>query len=113
MHNAEEQSGFDSHVLTEESGEDAENYRDYGWVTACTITIGNVDLPAFVLDGLVYIQAPLPDIFEAFAEDISAFVRDLEARVSEAGGTALSLDSVGRAIFGASVAGKGVGGSGE
>lgn len=49
---------------------------------ALKVTLGDVDLPAFVSDGQLYVQAPLVDIFQAFAEDISAFLRDLEVRVS-------------------------------
>jgi hypothetical protein len=51
---------------------------------ALVITIGDVDLPAFVSNGVLYIQAPLPRIFHAFAEDISDFISDLEIRVSVA-----------------------------
>lgn len=113
MHNAEEQSGFHSHVQPQEPRADAAEDLTVGFVTACTISIGNVDLPAFVSDGVVYIQAPLPDIFEAFAEDLSAFISDLEVRVSEAGSAALSLDRHGRAFYRAAVARTRVGGSGE
>lgn len=62
------------------------------------VTIGNVDLPAFVSDGVLYIQAPLPHVFKAFAEDISDFIRDMEVRVSTAGGATLSLDRDGRPV---------------
>lgn len=69
-----------------------------------TVTIGNTDLPAFVSDGKLYIQAPLSHVFEAFAEDVSAFIRDMEVRVSNAGGGTLSLDSDGRPVYGAAMA---------
>lgn len=52
---------------------------------ALTISIGDVDLPGFVSDGQLYIQAPLPCVFRAFAEDISDFISDLEIRVSAQG----------------------------
>jgi hypothetical protein len=51
---------------------------------ALVVTIGNVDLPAFVSNGLLYVQAPLPRIFDAFAEDISEFLSDLEVGISVA-----------------------------
>ena len=51
---------------------------------ALVVTIGNVDLPAFVSNGRLYIQAPLPSVFHAFAEDISEFLSDLEIGVSTA-----------------------------
>lgn len=69
-----------------------------------TVTIGNVDLPAFISDGKLYIQAPLPQVFEALAENISDFICDMEVRVSSAGGTTLSLDSDGRPLSGAAMA---------
>lgn len=71
---------------------------------AITVTIGNVDLPAFVSNGQLYVQAPLPHLFEAFAESLSEFVSDMEVRVSIAGGTTLSLDRDGRPVSGARVA---------
>jgi len=69
-----------------------------------TVTVGNTDLPAFVSDGRLYIQAPLPLIFEAFAESLPDFVRDMEIRVSVAGCSTLSLDSDGRPISSQGVA---------
>jgi len=32
--------------------------------------LSDVDLPAFVSNGYVYIQAPLPLVFQAFGEDL-------------------------------------------
>lgn len=69
-----------------------------------TVTIGDVDLPAYISDGKLYIQAPLPHVFEAFAEDVSDFIRDMEIRVSNAGGATLSLDRDGRPVYGAAMA---------
>ena len=63
-----------------------------------TVTIGNTDLPAIISDGKLYVQAPLGLVFEAFAEDFSAFVRDMEIRVSTPWGAPLSLDSDGRPV---------------
>lgn len=63
-----------------------------------TVTIGDVDLPAFLSNGIWYIQAPLPLVFEAFAESLPEFVRDLEVRVSDQRGRALPLAGNGRAV---------------
>jgi len=71
---------------------------------ALTVAIGNTDLPAFVSDGVLYIQAPLPHVFEAFAESVSDFVGDLEIRVSDQRGRALSLDRDGRPVSSATMA---------
>jgi hypothetical protein len=87
-----------------EQVEDAAPLRNYRPRNSFVVTIGNTDLSAFVSDGVVYIQAPLTHIFEAFAEDISAFIRDLEVRISDAGGSSLSLDSDGRPVYGKAVA---------
>src|ERR1700741_2899770 len=67
------------------------------------VTVGNTDLPAFVSDGVLYIQAPLPHVFKAFAEDLSDFVRDMEIRVSSKGGAPFSLDCDGRPVYRAPV----------
>lgn len=64
-----------------------------------TVTIGDVDLPAYISDGKLCVQAPLPDLFEAFAESLPDFVRDMEIRVSNTRGTSLSLDRDGRPIY--------------
>jgi hypothetical protein len=62
------------------------------------VTVRDIDLPAFVSDGKLYIQAPLGLFFEAVAEEISASIRDLEVRISNESGTSFSLDSVGRPL---------------
>jgi hypothetical protein len=91
-----------------EQGQDAPEVRTARHVGAWTVTIGNVDLPAFLSHGLVYIQAPLPLVFEAFATDLPDFISDLEIRVSNAGGSSLSLDRNGRALYGETVAKSGM-----
>ena len=83
---------------------DAKALREDRQICALTVTIGNVDLPAFVSGGSLYIQAPLPHVFKAFAEDVSEFVRDLEVRVSDARGGSFSLDSDGRPVPGTRMA---------
>jgi hypothetical protein len=56
---------------------------------AFTVTIRDVDLPAFFSDGTIYIQAPLALVCDAFDADIPAIKRDLETGVSKARGTPL------------------------
>jgi hypothetical protein len=73
------------------------------------VSIGHADLPAFVSDGRLYIQAPLPLVFEAFAESLPDFVRDMEIRVSDQRGSTLSLGTDGRPVSGARVAKSSVG----
>lgn len=68
------------------------------------VTIGDTDLPAFVSSGILYVQAPLPHIFRAFAEDLSDFLGDMEVRVSDARGATLPFDSDGRPIYRAGMA---------
>jgi len=68
------------------------------------VTIGDTDLPAFVSSGILYIQAPLPHVFRAFAEDLSDFLSDLEVRVSDARGATLPFDSDGRPVYSAGLA---------
>lgn len=103
MHTPDEQAGTDSHVLEEESREDAAEDRHDRHILPYTVTIGDVDLPAFVSNGKLYVQATLTRIFEAFAEDLPAFVRDMEVRVSDSRGGALSLARDGRPVHGADV----------
>ncbi len=98
MHTADEQAGTDSHVLEEESSEDAQEDRDDRHILPFTVTIGHTHLPAFVSNGKLYIQATVGRIFEAFGEDISAFIRDLEIRVSDSRGRTLPLTSDGRPV---------------
>ena len=84
--------------------EDAKALRTNRPHCAYVVTIGNVDLPAFVSDGKLYIQAPLPHLFKAFAEDFSEFLSDLEVGVSTAGSGPLSLDRNGYPVSGPPVA---------
>lgn len=68
------------------------------------VVIGNAHLPVVVSNGECYIQAPLADVFEAFGEDISAFIGDLEIRISNTWSAALPLASYWCAVSGTWVA---------
>jgi len=76
----------------------AQEVRFSGSRRTVKVTIGDVDLPAFVSNGYVYIQAPLPLVFQAFGEDLSDFVRDLKLEYQQRAPT-LSLGSDGRAVL--------------
>jgi len=108
MFETQHDAGEDNDILATVQKSDVENFRASGPRCALTVTVGNVDLPAFLSGGVVYIQAPLPHVFEAFGEDLSEFVRDLEVGVSTTRGTPLSLDGNGRAILIPTVAKQGV-----
>lgn len=99
MYSTEHDEAGDGNVIhTTLKITDAQALRAYPHTANLTVTIGNVDLPAFVSSGCLYIQAPLPLVFEAFVESLPDFVRDLEIRVSTTGGTTLPLDSNGRPL---------------
>lgn len=110
MHDNGEQSGFDSHVQSSVADEDAADDSEVQLIGLVDCVIGNTHVPAFIFDGEVYLQAPLRLIFEAFAEDVSEWVRDMEVRVSDSRGAALSLDRAGRTFSRPPVAEQGVGG---
>lgn len=95
-------------LLKKESRAYVEAFRADSPDCTFTVVVGNTDLPSFISNGILYVQAPLPLIFEAFAEDLPAFVSDMEVRVSTKGGPAFSLDRDGRPIPSATVAEQGV-----
>lgn|GEM_PF-6405938 len=73
-----------------------------------TISICDVDLPAFIWNEVVYVQVPLQGFFDAVAAAISHGLSDLEARISEAGRTALSSADFRRELSRSPVVGQGV-----
>lgn len=95
---------FSRRVLARIKAQNAEALRSDRPKCPWVVSVGNTDLPAFVANGKLYLEAPLVDVFEAFGEDLSEFVRDLEVRVSRAGCTAFSLDSDGRPVYGSCLA---------
>ena len=96
------------HVLSKVTRSDAAENRNHRQDGHYIVTIGHVDLPAYVSNGVLYVQAPLAYIFEALGEDISEFISDMEVRVSKARRSALSYDRPGRAIYRSRVVGAGV-----
>jgi hypothetical protein len=75
---------------------------------AFIVTICDVDLPAFMADGELYVQAPLPLVFDAFAAYVSDSLSALEIGISDTRRAALSSARNGRAVPGTSVVVEGV-----
>jgi len=90
-------------VHTAFSRADAAYVREHRDFCNLKLTIGDVDLPAYVSNGIVYVQAPFGYLCETFAAHISAIIRDLETRVSGEGSAALSLSRNGCSIHGATM----------
>lgn len=63
------------------------------------VRIGNTNLPGFLSDEGITVQAPLGQLFEAFGEDVAEYIHDLEIGISTTGGTALSPDGIWGAIL--------------
>ncbi len=65
---------------------------------AFTVTLCDVDLPAFISDGRIYIQAPLQELAHAFDTYFSKRRRNLAAGVPKARRPTLSPVDNGRAV---------------
>ena len=98
MHNPEKETRNGDDVLEALALAVAQAMRDGSEAETLVFTLCDVDLPAFVRNGTIYLQAPLPLVFDAFAAYISDGLSHLEARISEARRAALALDSDGRAV---------------
>lgn len=107
-----EQEGRSDNVQQAEPNPHAENDSEDQPATVVTFTICDVDLPCVVLDGTLYVQAPLQDVFDAFAAYVSDGLRHMETRISETRSAALAFDGVQRSFFGAAVVVPRVGGVG-
>lgn len=104
MHSAtpdETRNGND--VQQAQSQPNAQNGSQDQPATVVFFTLCNVDLPCVVLDGALYVQAPLQDVFDAFAAYISDGLSHMENRVSETRSAALAFDGIQRSLFGAGV----------
>jgi hypothetical protein len=69
-----------------------------------SVIICDIDLPLFILNGVVYLQAPLEDVVDAFTAQISDLLSNLEGRISEARSAALSLASLQPTLLGEELA---------
>jgi hypothetical protein len=96
MYDHDEYAGFSDIVYTPRPISDAEAFRADRPCGVVKVTLRDIDLPAKVSNGVLYIQAPLGLIFEAFAEDLPDFLGDMEIRISDSHGRAFSLDRDGR-----------------
>ena len=59
------------------------------------VTIGDTNVPAFISEGKLVVQAPLGQLWKAIAKAISAEFGNMEVGISVEGRAPLSLDSVG------------------
>jgi hypothetical protein len=98
MYQHDTYAGISDTVHTSLAVEDAEALRKDRQSGTFKVTIGDVDLPAYLSNGVLFVQAPLGLFFEAFAEDLPAFLRDMEVRISDSWGTAFSLNCDGRPV---------------
>jgi hypothetical protein len=62
------------------------------------VHLGNAYLPAFLSDGILYVQAPLGHVVQAVAKEVSVRLWHLEVRATNEGSATFSLDSDGRPI---------------
>jgi len=90
MHTPQEPSRTSDVVqLAEQIANAATNSKGHT-VSTGILTICDVDLPFFIADGELYVQAPLQGILDALSSALVDFLRDLEARVSETRSAALA-----------------------
>lgn len=98
MHSADEQAWDYSDLfkaIAREIDAADEQGRPIGVVK---VSFCDVDIPAIVSNGAVYISLPLPFLFEAIASRVPERFRDMEVRVSIEGSAALPPDSPGGAF---------------
>jgi hypothetical protein len=88
-----------NNLFSPQSEPNVEGDRAYQRCGAFTITVRDVDLPAFVSHGTVYVQTPLQGFFDATPAQVSADIRRMETRVSEAGRAALAPDSAAHTVL--------------
>jgi hypothetical protein len=98
------EAGNSDDVFKAEPEQDAEAIRTDTPEAAFTIAICDVDLPAFIYRGELYVQAPIQDIFDAFAASMCGSIRHLETGISETRSAALSSAALQRVLPGFRVA---------
>ena len=104
MHYEHDDAGDGNVIHTALSEPHAQTLRQDRRGGSFTVAIGDVDLPAFVSNGVLYLEAPIGLVFEAFAENLPDFLRDMEVRISDSRCTAFSLDSNGHPVSRAELA---------
>lgn len=108
MHNAEESQGQRDIVHeAEQVANAAQDSPDFA-EGPFTIAFRDVDLPAFIFHGVVYVQMPLEGFLDAVTASLYAVLRDMEIGISEAGRAALSSDDFRATLPRATVAGEGL-----
>lgn len=90
MHTPKEPSRDSDIVqLAQQIADAAANSEDHT-ISVGVVSIYDVDLPVFISDGELYVQAPLQSVFDAVSAALVDVLRDLETRVSEARSAALA-----------------------
>lgn len=100
MHTTEGSARDDSLILETLSEQDASYLREDRPEGAITLTVGNLDIPAFVSDGRVYVEVPLSGFCETLEPSVSIRFSYLEAGVSDTWRTTLSPDDPRCALLG-------------
>lgn len=90
MHSPEKPSRRGDLIQQAQSIADAAMRSTSGTVHPFTLVICDVDVPCFITDGEVYVQAPLQIVHDALSAQMVEFLRDLEARISETRRAALA-----------------------
>lgn len=72
------------------------------------VSVCDVDIPATVSEGIIYIQIPFPFLLKAVAAGIPDSLRHLEARISVTGRGSFPSARYGRPVFSKRVALEGV-----
>jgi len=98
MHTTEEQAWERDDLFQEITVANVADLRNLRRNIALSLTVRHPDIPEGVSIGTVYLQAGLRHFWEALAFELPAFLRDLEARVSEARSTALSPSGDGSTV---------------
>jgi hypothetical protein len=108
MHNSENNPWGCDDLLEEVEVANVTDLRAMRRQCSVSITIRHPDLPEGISLGTVYLEGTAGLLLEALETHIPAFLRNLEARISTTRRSALSPDSVWRAVYGEGMAFEGL-----
>lgn len=100
MHTTEGSTGKDRVIFEALSEQDAAYLREDRPDGAITLSVGDIDVPAFVSDGRVFVEVPLSGFCETLEPSVSIRFSYLEAGISDTWRTTLPPDSVRCALLG-------------
>lgn len=100
MHTTEGSARNDRVIFEALSEQDAAYLREDRPDGAITLTVGDIDVPAFVSDRRVFVEVPLSGFYETLEPSVSLRFSYLEAGVSDTWRTTLPLDSARSALLG-------------